>query len=124
MLEHLAALEPKSQQKKHDCKAAIADICQQYVNQRPDTHGYPLNKQHFETIRDLKKIKDLVITRPDKGNSVVLMSRTDYVKKMKAILLDKTKFVEIGGAIDHDKTLQHGCSLQPFLLRAKNSGDL
>ena len=122
--EHLASLEPKSQQKKHDCKAAIADICQQYVNQRPDTRGYLLNKQHFETIRDLKKNKDLVITRPDKGNGVVLMSRTDYVKKMKAILSDKTKFVEIGDAKDHDKTLQHECSLQAFLLRAKNSGDL
>ena len=52
------------------------------------------------------------------------MSRTDYVKKMKAIVLDKTKFVEIGDAKDHDKTLQHERSLQAFLLRAKNSGDL
>ena len=47
--EQLVDLEPVSQQKKQDCKTAMTDICRQYVNQKPDTSGYPLNKQHLKT---------------------------------------------------------------------------
>ena len=34
----------------------------------------------------------MIICKPDKGNGVVLMNKTDYVQKMNAIFLDTKRF--------------------------------
>ena len=38
------------------------------------------------------KIKDFIIQKSDKGNSVVIVQRQDYLKKMNDILSDQKKF--------------------------------
>ena len=48
----------------------------------------------METLKPLRP-KDDIICKPDKGNAVVLLNRTDYVNKMNMILSDKSKFVNI-----------------------------
>ena len=83
-----------------------------------DKTGYPLRREHFEAIRELKRNHDLIITRPDKGNSVVILRRSDYVDKMHKILSQEDKFCKIGDADEHDGTLQQERALQAFLLRA------
>ena len=35
---------------------------------------------------------DIIITKPDKGNGIVIVSRLDYLNKMKQLLSDNTKF--------------------------------
>ena len=122
--EQLSELPPVTEERKHDCRTAMAEICRQYTNQKPDTRGYPLNKQHFDTIRELRKNNEIIITRPDKGNGVVLLSRDDYVQKMETILSDLTKFCRIGKVEEHDRTVQQERALQAFLLRAKNNKHL
>ena len=72
----------------------------------------------MDAIKELKRNKDLVITRPDKGNGVVILARKDYVEKMKPILDDRTKFDQIGDGDQHDKTLQQERASQACLLRA------
>ena len=40
---------------------------------------FPLGREHMVTLRDLKN-RNLVITRPEKGNAKVVMNRQEYVK--------------------------------------------
>ena len=43
----------------------------------------------------LKIKKDLIIQKSDKGNSVVIVQRQDYLKKMNDILSDQKKFSKV-----------------------------
>ena len=51
-------------------------------------------------VTDVLKNKDLIIQKADKGNTVVILNRKDYVCKMKNILNDSSKFHKV--YIDHD----------------------
>ena len=64
-----------------------------------------LPKAEFEALKILLKNKDIVVQKADKGNTVVILNRKDYVCKMKNILNDSSKFHK--GYIDHDKILNH-----------------
>ena len=47
-----------------------------------------ISGQQRETLSVLKKLgfnKGLIITKPDKGNGVFLLNKSDYVRKMKKI---------------------------------------
>ena len=54
---------------------------------------------------------DLVVVKADKGNTVVILKRTEYVNKMLNILSDETKFKEV----DHEATLVRLRKYQSFL---------
>ena len=41
------------------------------------------------------KNKDLIIQKSDKGNSVVIVQRQDYLEKMNDILSDQKKFSKV-----------------------------
>ena len=75
-------------------------------------------RKTFRTLHCLAKNKSIIITRPDKGRSVVIMDREDYVQKMNAILNDKSTFT----LINHDPTLANENELTCFLLVLKNDG--
>ena len=75
-------------------------------------------------IRSLRQNKEIVITRPDKGNGVVILKLSDYVQKMNAILCDESKFQRLGSVETHDSTLQQERALQAFLLRAHKDGHI
>ena len=46
-------------------------------------------------LQNLSKNKDLIIQKSDKGNSVVIIQRQDYLEKMNDILSDQKKFSEV-----------------------------
>ena len=54
------------------------------------------NKHDLGILKSLALNKNIVICRPDKGNGVVLLNRSDYNEKMHNILNDDTKFKKIG----------------------------
>ena len=56
-------------------------------------------------MKILHKDKDIIIQKADKGNTVVILNRKDYVCKMKNILNDSSKFHKV--YIHHDKILNH-----------------
>ena len=41
-----------------------------------------MKAEHMKAIKELKNNKGIVITRPDKGNGVAILSREDYLAKM------------------------------------------
>jgi hypothetical protein len=52
-------------------------------------------QSHMIALSELRKDKEIIICRPDKGRGVVIMNRDDYVSKMDEILNDDSKFKEI-----------------------------
>ena len=60
------------------------------------------------------------LTKPDKGSVVVILNKSDYIKKMGSILEDKTKFLNMGGVYLHDNTAKNEQKLQKHLLDLAN----
>ena len=48
-----------------------------------------LSKEEFTALQNLSKNKDLIIQKSDKGNSVVIVQRQDYLEKMNDVLSDQ-----------------------------------
>ena len=62
-----------------------------YSNYRPLLNTL---KKH-KILEKLRRNKDIVITRPDKGNGFVVMDRVIYNQQMYALLSDKNKFKKL-----------------------------
>lgn len=113
-----------SDERRATCKTSLANIAQRYASAKIDRTGYPLGKEHMKTIKELRQNHDVIITRPDKGNGVVIMNRTEYVEKMTSILSQTDKFQRIGDAETYDHTTLQERALQAFLLRATKNGHI
>ena len=59
-----------------------------YSNYRPSLNTLKKRK----ILEKLRRSKDIVITRPDKGNGVVVVDRVIYNQQMYVLLSDKNKF--------------------------------
>ena len=67
-----------------------------------------LSKKELTALQNLSKNKHLIIQKSDKGNSVVIVQRQDYLEKMNDILSDQKKFSKVSlkddtFAINHEK---------------------
>ena len=51
-----------------------------------------LPREEYLALKKLSGNSDLVIVRPDKGSGVVVLNKTDYVRKMNSVLEDTSKF--------------------------------
>ena len=122
--EQLEKTTPILDPHQQECKAAFSHLSKRYSNEKIDWTGYPLKQEQLRTIRELKKNRNVVITRPDKGNGVVVMGQSDYVNKMDKILSDEKKFVKLGSVEESDTTLLQERALQAFLLRAHKDGHI
>ena len=71
-------------------------------------------RQH-RVLRNLRKNKDIVITKPDKGNGVVILDRKLYNNAIEEIISDSSKFEKL----NEDPTLKREASLQRFLRKLK-----
>ena len=71
-------------------------------------------RQH-RVLRNLRKNKDTVITKPDKGNGVVILDRKFYYSATEEIITDTSKFEKLS----EDPTLKCEASLQRFLRKLK-----
>ena len=67
-------------------------------------------------LRDLRKNNKLVITKPDKGNGVVILDRTLYNNAIHELISDTSKFEKL----DSDPTIKREASLQRFLRKLKH----
>ena len=52
---------------------------------------FNFDKEEIKAITNLHKT-NLTVSKPDKGNGVVLLNKSDYIKKIENILVDKFKF--------------------------------
>ena len=72
---------------KAKTKEAALAFYRSYNNNVPKN----LSKEEFIALQNLSKNKDLIIQESDKGNSVVIIQRQDYLKKLNDILSDQNK---------------------------------
>ena len=66
-------------------------------------------------MSDLRRDDSIIITRPDKGNGVVIVSRLDYLNKL---ISDGTKFKQL----KHNPTKSREESLSAYLRKIKKDG--
>ena len=64
-----------------------------------------------KVLQKFKCNKDIVITHPDKGNSVVVLNRDEHIKSMTELISDKQKFKKL----KEDPTLKCEKALQRTL---------
>ncbi|XP_037773698.1 uncharacterized protein LOC119569744 [Penaeus monodon] len=75
------------------CKLKIALLANStYVQQNQETYSSDFTEQVTNSLQNLKSDEHIVITKPDKGRGIVLLSRTDYINKLSSILSDSSKF--------------------------------
>ena len=80
-------------------KEAVLSSYRSYNNNVPQH----LSKSEFLALQNLRKNKDIVIQKSDKGNSVVVLDEADYLDKMVNLLNDTRKFKKIN--LKHDGIL-------------------
>ena len=68
-------------------------------------NGAPLNltSEEFAALKSLSKNKNLIIQKSDKGNSIAIIDKSDYLEKMRNILSDSSKFTQV--SVTEDKQL-------------------
>ena len=54
-----------------------------------------LSKPEYDALKKLTSNEDIVIHKSDKGNSVVIVNRTDYLKRMQEMVDDASKFEKV-----------------------------
>ena len=52
-----------------------------------------------KTLKTLKNDPNVVILKADKGNSIVILNKSDYTSKKNSILDDSSKFKQLSGNI-------------------------
>ena len=90
---------------KEFIKSKLRDSVFSSYKDTSNTFEKHLPKVAFDALKILLKNEDIIIQKADKGNTVVILNRKDYVCKMKNILNDSSKFHKV--YIDHDKILNH-----------------
>ena len=102
----------KSEETKSQIKAHLSYPANSYFyDYKPSPH---ILRQH-RVLRNLRKNKDIVISKPDKGNGVVILDRKLYNKVIEEIISDTCKFEKL----NEDRTLKRKAALQHFLHRWK-----
>ena len=102
----------KSEEIKSQIKAHLSYLANSYFyNYKPSPR---ILRQH-RVLRNLRKNKDIVITKPDKGNGVVILDRKLYNNAIEEIISDSSKFEKL----NEDPTLKREASLQRFLRKLK-----
>ena len=87
--EELERFQGIGERIKSGLKNAAFSSLHHYNNVPPKS---PLSKAEFLALKRLSKMKNLVIQKADKGNSIVVMEKAAYIQKMDLIISDASKF--------------------------------
>ena len=102
----------KSEETKSQIKAHLSYLANSYFhNYKPSPS---IINQHC-VLRNLWKNKDIIITKPDKGNGVVILDQKLYDNTIQEIISNTSKFEKL----NKDPILKREVSLLRFLLKLK-----
>ena len=65
-------------------KSSIKTIAYKYYYSFK-SHPSPRELRHLATLKELSSDNSIVVTKPDKGSGVVILNKSDYIKKMETI---------------------------------------
>ena len=91
-------------EKKEILKTRIKDCAFPSFNSYNE-NGVPLNltTEELATLKSLSKNKNLIIQELGNCNSIAIIDKSDYFKKMRNILPDSSKFTQV--SVGEDKKL-------------------
>ena len=93
-------------EKRDFLKNKLTDICFFALNSyNSDKVNTNLTEYECKSLKELIQCKDLVIQKVDKGNTVVITNHANYLKSMKSLLSDNSKFIQHN--IDKTKWLNY-----------------
>ncbi|XP_046860164.1 uncharacterized protein LOC124453389 [Xenia sp. Carnegie-2017] len=115
--------QPNDSEAVPGVKSKLSSLAHAYSECKVDSKEFSLTKEHMIALSNLKKNKNIVICKPDKGYGVVL-DREDYNSKMLNILKDNNKFCALGKLPECDKTSKLERRLQTLLLNLKKSNQI
>ena len=102
----------ESEETKNQIRAHLTYLANSYFyNYKPS----PRILRQRCVLRNLRKNKDIVITKPNKGNGVVILDRKPYDNAIQEIISDTSKFEKL----NEDPILKREASLQRFLSKLK-----
>ena len=114
MIHRFLRFELSSSQFENALRTDILHLANSYYsNYRPSLNT--LKKQKI--LAKLRRNKDIVVIRPDKGNGVVVMDRVIHNQQMHALLNGKNKFKKLS----EDPTKLHEGQLQRYLRELKKT---
>ena len=58
-----------------------------------DADNFLIDRECLNAVKSLRSNSKILITKPDKRSGVVILKKTDLIKKMNSILEDETKFL-------------------------------
>ena len=93
LFAQLSDLQPTSELDCERLKATLVNSCYQYLHCKP-SGNYFIPRDHMDALKRLRRNEDIIISKPDKGNGIVLLDKVDYVRKMEQLLSDKTRFLK------------------------------
>ena len=76
-----------------------------------------------EALKSLLADDSIIIQKSDKGNSVVILNKSDYVTRMHELLADTSKFqkLDIQGENDYNCIIHHHRTWRPQEKRGNDS---
>ena len=102
----------KSKETKSWIKAYLSYLANSYFyNCKPSPR---ILRQH-RVLRNLRKNKDITITKPEKGNGVVILDGKFYENGIQEIISDNFKIEKL----NEDPTLKREASLQRFFAQVE-----
>ena len=102
----------KSEETKSKIKANLPYLANSYFhNYKPCTRIL----RQYRVLRNLRKNKDIIITKPDKGNGAVTLDQKLYKNFIEEIISNTSKFEKL----NEEPTLKRKASLQRFLRKSK-----
>ena len=104
-------------------KVDLRKICFSFLDRCKFEDKFNLTKVEMHVLRGLPSRENIIIQKADKGNSVVILNKSDYLKRMKEILsdIDKFKKLNVKPGKELNCLLQHEDKLVNFLKRVKKS---
>ena len=83
-----------------------------------DLQQIHIDNKHICILRSLNT--KFAILKPDKGNGIVILKRSDYIDSLNSLFNDPTKFKRI----PHDLTSSRLATLQAYLCKLLNRGEI
>ncbi|XP_068735304.1 uncharacterized protein [Montipora capricornis] len=98
-------------------QAALSHLASSYIASDRVSHN---DRKVLQVLKSLKRNKNIVILKPDKGNGVVILDRTVYDSSILNIISDSSKFKKL----KDDATLLREGQLQRFLRNLKKNDEI
>ena len=117
LLAQLQHHRPQTPEKHSALKAKLSDLAHAYCGTFVDAGDFLMHRECLSAIKSLRSNSNILITKPDKGSGVVILNKTDFIKKMNSILENETKFLTLGPSSEKDNTSKIECRIQRRLLQ-------